>query len=329
MNPSLPPAGTAVSRARRSRLDAWLRALLIGVFVTGLLPLGAPYWWRFELLSHFRLQFVVLALIALALAIRHWRRVPFWLAAAVVALNARPLLPYLPGLPTSNAAAAGPVLDVLTVNLYWGNRNLDDILSLLKTPHPPDLVSIDELTPQVDAALEALESEYPYRYTLPARGAFGIGILSRYPLVDPMIRPLFGRPAIDSRVELPWGRARFIAVHLMPPMDRDASARRNRQLDALAAMVAETEEPLIVCGDFNLSPYSPFFTRFTDASALRDTRWRGGFDYSWPSFMPVLGIPLDHCLIRGPLETKSVDRLEPNGSDHYPVRVRLLWQDTE
>jgi endonuclease/exonuclease/phosphatase (EEP) superfamily protein YafD len=328
MNPSLPPAGTAVSRARRSRLDAWLLALPVAVFVAGLPPLGARIWWRFELLSHFRLQFVALALIALVLAMRHWRRVPFWLAAAVVALNARPLLPYLPGLTTAHEAA-GPELDVLTANLYWGNRNVDDILTLLQTPRPPDLVSLVELTPQVDAALQALESEYPYRFTLPARGAFGIGILSRYPLVDPTIRPLLGRPAIDSLVELPWGRVRFIAVHLMPPMERDAAERRNRQLEALVAIVAEHREPVILCGDFNLSSYSPFFTRFADASALRDTRWRRGFDYSWPSFMPLLGIPIDHCLIRGPLETKAVDRLEPNGSDHYPVRVRLIWQDGE
>lgn len=329
MNPSLPPAGTAVSRRRRSILDGWLRALLIAVFVGGLLPFGAPFWWRFDLLTHFRLQFVVAALVGLALSKRHWRRAVFWLAALVVGLNAWPLLPYVPAVPTFRQPESGSSLDVLNVNLYWRNRNTGDIVSLLSTSDPPDFVSIIELTPRVDAATQALESDYPYRFAVPARGAFGIGILSRYPLVDPKVLPLLGRPAIDSRVALPFGTLRFIAVHLNPPLDGEAAARRNRQLDALASLVAEIDEPLLVCGDFNLSPYSPFFTRFIDQSSLRDTRLRRGFDYSWPSFMPLAGIPIDHCLVRGPIRAESVERLERTGSDHYPVRVNLLWQDPE
>lgn len=329
MSPSLPPAGTAVSRPRRPSLDGWLRALLIAVFVGGLLPLGAPLWWRFDLLTNFRLQFVVAALVGLILSKRHWRRAVFWLAASVVALNAWPLLPYVPGASTFRQAESGPSLDVLNVNLYWGNRNTGDIVTLLGTSDPPDLVSIVELTPRVDSAMQALESDYPYRFTVPARGAFGIGVLSRYPLVDPKVLPLLGRPAIDSRVELPFGTLRFIAVHLMPPMNSESAARRNRQLDELASLVVQIDEPLLVCGDFNLSPYSPFFTRFVDASSLRDTRLRRGFDYSWPSFLPLAGIPIDHCFVRGPIRTESVERLERTGSDHYPVRVRLLWQDPE
>lgn len=104
---------------------------------------------------------------------------------------------------------------------------------------------------------------------------------------------------------------------------------RNSQLDGLATYASQIEEPLLVCGDFNLTPYSPFFDRFAEAAGLSDVRRARGLGLSWPSFMPLLGIPIDHCLIRGPIEVESVERLNRIGSDHYPVQVTLVWQDNE
>ena len=104
---------------------------------------------------------------------------------------------------------------------------------------------------------------------------------------------------------------------------------RNRQLNQLAAYVTEVEEPLLVCGDFNLSPYSPYFDRFAEATDLQDVRRNQGIGFSWPSFMPLAGIPIDHCWIRGPLAVDSVKRLDQFGSDHYPVHVSLVWQEDQ
>jgi endonuclease/exonuclease/phosphatase (EEP) superfamily protein YafD len=104
---------------------------------------------------------------------------------------------------------------------------------------------------------------------------------------------------------------------------------RNRQLDQLAAYTKAIEEPLLVCGDFNLTPYSPYFDRFTAAAGLTDVRLRQGLGFSWPGFFPLAGIPIDHCLFRGPLAVESIERLDRFGSDHYPVRVSFIWKQNE
>lgn len=307
------------------RIGTLLARLSILAAIGGLLPLAAGLWWGFELVSHFRVQYLIGALPLMLATLGLRRRLPALALAAVAALNAWPLLPYVP---LGEGPQDGVRLDVLNVNINSRNRDRAAIVGSIRAA-APDIVVVVELTPEIDEALLALADDYPYRFTFPAAHSFGIGILSRYPLVQPESLSLSGRPAIDTRIELPAGTLRFIAAHLVPPMGREPAARRNRQLDELAVLAGRGDDALLVCGDFNLTPYSPFFTRFTEETGLRDTRRRQGLDFSWPSDMPLLRIPIDHCLARGPIETESVERLEHIGSDHYPVRVRLRWQDSE
>jgi len=118
-------------------------------------------------------------------------------------------------------------------------------------------------------------------------------------------------------------------VHLVPPMSAELAATRNRQLVELTEYAAEIDEPLVICGDFNLTPYSPFFERFTAAAGLRHARLGQGIGISWPTFLPLAGIPIDHCFVRGPLTINRVERLDRMGSDHYPVLTELAWQSDQ
>ena len=306
-------------------VGAWLARLAIVVAIGGLLPLAARLWWGIELLSHFRVQYLAVALPLTIATLAFGKRMPALLLAVTIGLNAWPLLSYAP---LAREFRDGFRFDVLNVNVNARNRDRAAILRSI-TAAGPDLALVVELTPEIDRALLALEDDYPHRLTIPATHNFGIGVLSRYPLEHARALSLSGTAAIDARVELPYGTVRFVGVHLAPPTSRDMAATRNRQLDELAALAGRIEEPLIVCGDFNLTPYSPFFSQFTGETGLRDTRLRLGLGSSWPTGMPLLRIPIDHCLVRGPIEAESVERMERIGSDHYPVRVRLLWQTTQ
>jgi endonuclease/exonuclease/phosphatase (EEP) superfamily protein YafD len=300
--------------------------LLIVTAIGGLLPLGAAYWWPLELLSHFRVQYVVLAAASMLLAFACRQRIPGSLLAVAVAINCWPLVPYLPR-PAQAARAGSPLeFDVMTLNVNSDNEAHTEIVDGIRAAGP-DLIAVLELTHELDAALLALADEYPYRHTTPGFGNFGIGVLSRYPLLRSESFALGDTPAIDSIVALPAGPLRFIAAHLVPPMGSSLAAERNRQLAELASRAAAAEQRLVVCGDFNLTPYSPFFGRFAATADLTDPRLGKGFAISWPAFMPLLGIPIDHCLTRGPLATGSVSRLERTGSDHYPVQLSISWLD--
>jgi endonuclease/exonuclease/phosphatase (EEP) superfamily protein YafD len=312
--------------SRERRFGRLFSRLFVIAAIGGLLPLGATIWWGFELLSHFRVQYAILAmLLAVLAAAARMRRVAL-LLGGMAALNAWPLLPYLPIAP---ATLESPIqLDVLNINVNAGNTDFAAIADAIRAADA-DLVAIIELTPELAQALRSLDDRYPYRFTAPDNGNFGVGLLSRYPLKTLSTLAIDPTAAIDSLVELPTRSIRFVAAHLYPPIGARMAATRNRQLEQLALYASSVDEPLLVCGDFNLTPYSPHFDRLTRTGRIRDVRLGQGIGISWPSFLPAAGIPIDHCLFRGPFAVKSVKRLARFGSDHYPVLVSLVWQEDE
>jgi endonuclease/exonuclease/phosphatase (EEP) superfamily protein YafD len=302
-----------------------LNRLLIVTIVGGLLPLGGELWWLLELFSHFRLQYVALALLLLLVAIRGRRYRLALLLAATAGINLWPVWPYLS---SARPPLTGGSFTLLNLNVKASNPERERILALLSAADA-DIVTLIELSPQLAELLPTLASRYPYQITEPGAGNFGLGVLSRYPLLAANAFKLGPTTAIEAGVALPAGELRLIAVHPVPPISATMAATRNQQLGQLAVRARQADEPLLICGDFNLSPYSPYFQRFLTESATTDTRRGLGIGFSWPTFLPLLGIPIDHCFTRGALVATEVERMDPIGSDHYPVRLTLRWLDNQ
>ena len=78
-------------------------------------------------------------------------------------------------------------------------------------------------------------------------------------------------------------------------------------------------------GDFNLTPFSPYFRAFADASGLRPVR--AGFwpKSTWPGMLASawLGIPIDHAFIADDLKVVSHEIGPHLGSDHLPVLITV------
>ena len=308
-----------------------LNRLLLGVVLVGLLPLGARFWWVFELATHFRLQYLALAAVALVAAIGARRRRLALLVTATAALNVWPVLPWLPSqrwLPTGSPAAeqqTGDSLVVLTFNVHGSNADNDRVIETIRAADA-DLVTLIELRGPLDAALERLAATHPYSATFPTTDNFGLGILSKHPLAQSIPFELGPTVALESRVAIGERELTLIAVHPFAPTSSERAAMRTTQLAELAARVRAIDGPLLVCGDFNVTPYSPYFRDFESASATLDLRRGMGPGFTWPSTMPLLGIPIDHCLARGPFEALRFERMDSAGSDHYPTRITLRWQ---
>lgn len=299
-----------------------LKSLLIVWTAGGLLPLGARFWWGFEIFSHFRLQYLAIALPLLALALLRGHFVIGALLAATMAVNAWPLLPYLP---RGQPPARGPGFVLLNINVEARNAAHERVLERIRESGA-DAVAVVELSPALNAKLGALDDLYPHRVTVPAANNFGIAVLSRHPLRETVSFDLGPTPAIETVIDAPGGALRLVAIHTRPPVGAALARTRNEQLETLARSALSREGPLVICGDFNLSPYSPWFGRFERASGTRAARRGRGLGVSWPAFLPLLGTPIDHCFLRGPLAASRVERMAATGSDHYPVRVTLHWQ---
>ena len=308
------------------RLETLLCIATLATVAASVAAVFATAWWILELFAHFRAQYA--AALLLALAVLALRRRWLWCAATLpaLALNAAALAAYWPRSATADPPA-GERLTVMSVNLNNDHGEPAGFLEIVEEASP-DLVLLVEFSPGWDAAAERLAADYPHQVKAPRSGVFGIALLSRFPLIERRVFELVTTPAIDVRIERPGGRVRVIGVHLVPPTSADRARARNRQLEALATLTRRESDPLIVLGDFNATPYSPFFSAYLRDSELRDSRSARGWDFSWPTFLPILGIPIDHCLVSEQFAVLDHRRGRAFGSDHYPVTAELVLRNS-
>jgi endonuclease/exonuclease/phosphatase (EEP) superfamily protein YafD len=304
------------------------RLLLICVAVTvtaNLLPLGARWSWMIELTTHFRVQYlaVTAALLVLVALRRRWAACVALVAAGAV--SAAAVLPYVPLAPAT-ARAAPATIKVLTVNVSFRQFSVRRLLDIVREADP-DVLVVEELTPHAERVLADFDTAFPHFRKFPADGPTGIGVWSRHELESGGIFALGRMPAIEARVRAPQGSFTVIGVHLSSPVRPRRAAARNRELLALGARSAAIAEPLVVAGDFNITPYSPFFADWLAASGLTDSRRGRTLSPSWPTMLPWLAIPIDHVAVNSGFTILSHRRLPNFESDHYGVLVELARRE--
>lgn len=282
-----------------------------------------------ELATHFKVFYLFGALAAAGLfAFR--RRWP-WLAFAIILVGI-----HAPGFATwylpvpRPAAEKGPVLRVVTANLQTSNRDHDRFLDFVRDADP-DILFIQETDLAWEAALEALEDTYPY-HTLEARSdGYGIALFSRLPLDGLEIRrhPKAKVPAIHARLTLGGQQISILCFHALRPGPGEITARRNLQLSWIPEYVAQQDGPVIIAGDFNVTPWSPHYKAMIASSGLKNTRRGHGIAATWPGLpFPIPLLPLDHILVSPEIHTKAFRRGPNTGSDHRPLVVELVLETT-
>jgi endonuclease/exonuclease/phosphatase (EEP) superfamily protein YafD len=190
----------------------------------------------------------------------------------------------------------------------------------------PDVLLVVEFTPHAAEVLADLDKSFAYDLKAPAEGPYGIALWSRFPLAAAATFPLGSVPAVEARVETPRGEFTLLGVHLSAPRLPRRAQQRNEELELLAARRAAIAGPLIVAGDFNVTPYSPYFTDWLAATHLTDTRRGRTLAPSWPATLPILGIPIDHVAVTPDFAIRAHHRLPGFGSDHWAVLAELTFQ---
>ena len=306
--------------------DHILKLIAVAAVIASLLPLGAKAWWGFDLTSHFRVQYVVLdVLLLVLLALRQeW----LWSAAlaACAAWSALWVAPYLP-FGASAAAAASPTepgatIKLLSANVLFRNHSATRLFEIVRD-ESPDVVLLVEYTPEWSRMSDDLRTTYPYNLEAPAIGAFGIALFSRIPFDSVRSFALGPTTAIEAHLRTPGGPLTLFGVHLRSPTTPRRSADRDRQLGLLVERLAAAMESVAVMGDFNVSPYSPHYADWLAKTGLTDTRRGRTLSPSWPAYLPILGIPIDHCVVSRDIAVVAHRNLPTFGSDHYPILTEL------
>ena len=306
------------------RAAPWLVGLLAAASFAGWL---GPWSWWLDLFSHFRVQYVLAALVLAAFAL--WRRRPVIAAMAVLLLAANGAEIVRVGALASTAAAMAPgALKILSLNLWNRNRDTGRVLDYIRR-EDADVVILNEVVPHWARALDQLGDRYPYRFDRTDCREFRLceaTILSKRPW-----RAAGGSAGGVGRLPLAWaafevdGKVLTVAgTHMLYGLTSSSARKQRVQIDDLAAFVRAHPGPLVVAGDFNATPWSAVHDRLVGETGLAPVPvgWMPTWP-AWPAFFSPLAIPIDH-VFHGPGVSVVEVKTGPDvGSDHLPIVARV------
>jgi endonuclease/exonuclease/phosphatase (EEP) superfamily protein YafD len=305
-------------------------------FVTTLTIVGfmGQFWWIFDLASHFRPQyFIALVILVVFFAkAKKWKSTGVGIVCGLV--NFMLISPYI-GNTNSVTEVDRPKIRILSMNLSHTNSSYKKAKIVIKKTQPSILI-LQELGNSWENALGETLLKFPYSAKHPVSTTYGYFFLPKFllPLFIPKEKLFIGvfshlpferimTAQSDSYIR---GSFKFkekmftlFGVHLTSPVGKVRTEVRNKQLNGLVEEIQKNNQPTVVIGDFNTTPWSLYFQDFIQKSRLRDTRKGLGIYPTWLAQFPPLSIPIDHSLTSDGIEVGSFSLGTSFGSDHLPI----------
>jgi endonuclease/exonuclease/phosphatase (EEP) superfamily protein YafD len=288
--------------------------LLLGIAITGL-GLLVDRWPYLELLNHGR-PAVVLGVLALTGLAVMTGRTPLIVAATGVVLANVVLFAFaLQGLAAAPTSTDARFARIITYNLWFGNQKLDEVASFLNSADA-DVAVLEEVMPsQRDKLRYLLKAKYPYMI-----GQFDVVMFAKYPVREggKIIGDRSGRRGRKSMLlwttfEIKGVVFDIAGVHLAYPFNARDQAT---YMPTLIEFARNRERPLIVAGDFNLTPWSVKLQRFTRETGLQ--RYNT-FMPTWPMNRLWPFVAIDNIFASAEFAPIKVETGPPVGSDHRPL----------
>ena len=284
--------------------------------VARVLPSSGTLVWAIDLAAHWQWVYAALWLVLCLIAAA---QAPHWLL--LLPLSLLPLATASAALPKH--AKGAPALVIVAANVYVGNRDPAPLVAWLKL-QPADVLILSELSePYAKALSLALGDDYPYRELHPKNSPFGIGMMSRLPLRNPVLTDdSDGVRRLTAEITAGDRSARIVAAHPMPPLAPEWHHKRDQLLSTIVQQTGNM--PMVVAGDLNATPWSTALSG-AERTGLRRTT---SLAPTWPrSGRGIIGIPIDHILATSHWQRGPSGRGPDIGSDHYPVFASLHWKE--
>lgn len=280
--------------------------------------------WLVSLASHFVWPNTAVAVLAAA-TLKPVRAVGSVAAASGVAL-----LAIAAGQAAPTAEGSGVPLVVATANVLFDNQSTDALKRWLAAVDA-EVVGVQEVSPHWRVALEDLKAGYPYQRILEGKDAFGIALLSKWPLenVEVLGEAEFLPRTLVATVIKDGVKARVVVTHPLPPVMPQAYAMQMEQVDLVSRWVQKGQGPVWLMGDLNATPWSAPFLKLQQAglrsaspvASTWPSRWGGPLRYTGLPGIPFL--PIDHVMVGPGVTVQQAHRGPAVGSDHRPLAVTL------
>ena len=314
----------------------WTINLLTVSTIIGFL---GEFFWLFDLASHFRLQFASLGLLLLLSTFIKLKTSLVLYSLLVIILNALPLWSTIENRNNVHVINKAPHSVIVSFNLDRKNKNYDSVITYLSEINA-DIIFLTEITQEWRPRLRKLQESFPYHFEVPewvpSKGqisnlwlrkgdpAMSVALFSKLPwtFIEGISLGVNERAlAIRSQFHRNGNWFNLIAVQLLMPLPAFEAELQEIELNGLTRFSNELTGPLLVIGDFNLTPYSARFKKLIEDTGLQ--RSFGGINSTFPALFGFFGLPLDHTLFKGDIKL-NVNTGPYLGSDHRPIISTLI-----
>lgn len=296
-----------------------------------LLGLLGRYYFALELLSHFRIQQTAVLIISAILLFFLRHRRAFWFSLISGSILSLSLAPFFFSGGKADSGNRNQY-KLVSLNVLFSNQEKQKVVDYL-IKEDPDFVFLYETDTEWIRFLQKsklIESENLLwqQFHADAQGG-GIAFFSKhkvnYRFHNSIDAPKVGSDSIEISFETRDGKTVHLhGIHPPPPLSPQLFLRRNQTFQFIAERVQQNgSENTIVSGDFNCTPWSPYYSQFVRDSELVSAAYGTGLGITWDPFGKALGLPIDHVFTGKGILTADFQIGPYVGSDHRPLVLKF------
>ncbi len=215
--------------------------------------------------------------------------------------------------PVSASSGQNKQLKIATFNKLYSNQDYESTDKVLKRVNA-DILGLTEITEKDKESILSLK-DYPYQLSRSSRNEATISVYSKFPLK--IVNNVEIPAALVTQTTINQLLYTIILVHPKPMLNPNWLAGRNDELKSLAEYISTLNNPVIVLGDFNITPWSNSYKLLSNITTIKNASKGTGIHFTTNG---LINAQVDHIFVPSGTQINSFNVEDVLGSDH-----KLVW----